>query len=865
MLSREEINRIPLFRGISSEDIAHIADHFSLRIFLPGEYIFLRGEPGHSMFVILEGKVTGTLTNAEGSEYTIANAHEGAFFGELGLLAGEPRSADVKAVTAVLAAEIDQDGYEALSRVYPGFEPRLLQFLAKRVVKARVQWQGDRVKSVKGISRSLLPGREPMEEDPFPGITKWTEDLRKTIDEIAATDVNVLIVGEPGTERVLVARLIVSKGKGSTLPFLFLNCSHPPPGGKVVSRVRGENGNPSLIEEAQESSLFGHEAGSTVYAKGWRRGYLDIADTGTLVLDHVDHLTPKVQGKLLQYLQSSTFSRIGSSTQRKSKVRIIATTTEDMEKLVEQGKFNRELLELLRKRVVTLIPLRERKEDIPAIVQYFRTRYKRRHQDHVNGISQKAMEVLARYGWPLNSAELKEVLGQAVAASQGKDIEEEHIFLDIRRSLTPAKINLLRVEKIRRFVRHRMVPGALRFITVPFFILLIAYTLFGPREQNLGNAVAWSLLWPFLLLSIVFSGRGFCAYCPISAVSNGFAYARKKFLPLPGILKKYGIWIGIVAFVSVFWIEHVTQAFSNARVTGRIFLSITGGAIITTLFFGKRIWCLHICPLGRMLGEFAALSLTELRGNSEVCVYQCETHACLKEKACPMGLHPSTERTRHDCILCFACVRKCKQRSVHLDVLLPHQRILSMRSWDISRTTFVTLLAGSILATQTLRWLGDHRVAAILPGLQAYLDARWETVLALSAITIGFTALTFVASRTKKPATWKQNFVYAGYAYMPLAFFGLFGIYFRQFIIQGNEIPRLLAKLPGLRDFVNPLQITPDLIDLHGLLPVVALAGGALSLYLLAKLRTQFPLYPLSYRLHQIIISLTSLAFAFIL
>jgi len=863
MLSREEIDKIPLFRGISPEAVAHIANHFSLRIFLPGEHIFLRGEAGHSMFVLLEGKVTGTLINAEGAEYTIANAREGAFFGELGLLAGEPRSADVKAVTAVLAAEIDQEAYKSLIRVYPGFESRLLQFLAKRVVKAKVQWQGDRVKSVKGISRSLLSSREPMEEDPFPGVTKWAKDLRNTIEEIASTDVNVLIIGEPGTERVLAARLIVSKGKGSTLPFLFMNCSHPPPGGKVASGAGGEKSSPSFIEEAQESSLFGHEAGSTVYAKGWRRGYLDIADTGTLVLDHVDHLTPKVQALLLHYLQTSTFSRIGSNKQRKSKVRIIATTTEDMERLVEQGRFNRELLELLRGRVVTLIPLRERKEDIPSIVQYFRTRYKRKHQEHVSGISQGAIKVLAGHGWPLNSGELKEVLGQAVAASQGKDIEEEQIFLEIRRSLPPAKMNLLRVEKIRRFVRHRMVPGALRFITVPFFILLIAYTLFGPREHNLGNVVAWSLLWPFLLLSIVFSGRGFCAYCPISAVSNAFVYVRKKFLPLPDVLNKYGIWIGIVAFVSVFWIEHVTEAFSNARVTGRIFLFITGGAIITALFFGKRIWCLHICPLGRMLGEFAVLSFTELRGNSKVCVYQCETHACLKEKSCPMGLHPSTERTGHDCILCFACVRKCKQRSVHLDVLLPHQKILARQSWDISRTTFVVLLAGSVLASQTLRWLDIHKTFAASISPETHLRAPWETLLALSAITIGFAALTFMASSAKKLTAWIQNFVYAGYAYLPLAFFGLFDIYFRQFIIQGSEIPRLL-ELFGLRGFTNPSQITPGRVGLHGLLPALALTGGVLSLYLLRKLRHQYSLHPLSYRLHQVIISLTCLVFIFI-
>jgi hypothetical protein len=688
--------------------------------------------------------------------------------------------------------------------------------------------------------------------------------MRKIIEEIASTDANVLIVGEKGTERVPVARLIVSKGKGKSLPTLSLNCSHPPPGGKVTSGAGGENSSPSFIEEAQESALFGHEAGSTVYAKGKRRGYLDIADTGTLVLDHVDHLTPKIQALLLRYLQSSHYTRIGSNKQRKSKVRIIATTTADMETMVEQGRFNGELLELLRERVVTLIPLRERKEDIPAIVQYFQTRYKRRHHGQVSGISKEAMKALVDHEWPLNSAELKQVLGQAVAACQGKTLEEEHIFLDMRPSLPSAKMNLLRREKISRFVQHRIVPGGLQYVTVPFFLLLIFYTLSGPKEQNLGNIVAWSLLWPFLLLSIMLSGRSFCAYCPISAVSNAFVYGRNVFLPFPGVIKKYGIWVGIVAFVSVFWIEHVTEAFLNARVTGRIFLSILGGAIITALLFGRRIWCLYICPLGRMFGEFTMLSITELRANSKVCVGQCETHACLKEQSCPMGLHPSTERTSRDCILCLACVRKCKQKSIHLDVLLPHQKILNMKSWGFPRSIFVVLLTGSVLASQALRWLGDHKAFATLTIPEANLRAHWEDLFALSAITIGFAALTFFASGTKRLAAWGQNFIYAGYAYLPLAFFGLFDIYFRQFIARGNEIPRLLVELLGLRGLMNLPQVTPNLVILQGIPSALALAGGVFSLYLLRKVRGQYPLHPLSYRLHQVLISITCLAFLII-
>ena len=321
MISIEVIDTIPFLQGISSEAAASIAEHLSLRTFLPGEYVFLRGDPGYSMFIILEGKVVITLTNAEGHDYTVATLQEGSFFGELGLLAGEPRSGHVKAVVPVLAAEIDQKGYQVLNRVFPEFNARLMQLMEERVTKRKVRWQGERVKSVKGVSRSLISHREPMNEECLPGVTQWAKDLNRLVEEIASTDANVLISGEAGTERVFIARLLISKSKANCLPSLAFNCSKPP-------RVRRETSS-SALEEAQESALFGHVAGSTLYAKGLRRGYLDIADTGTLVLDHVEDLVPKVQTLLLRYLQSSHFSRIGSNEQRKSKVRIISTTTRD--------------------------------------------------------------------------------------------------------------------------------------------------------------------------------------------------------------------------------------------------------------------------------------------------------------------------------------------------------------------------------------------------------------------------------------------------------------------------------------------------------------------------------------------------------
>ncbi len=858
MISREKLDSIPLFHGISAKAAIDIRDHLPVRTFVPGGYVFFRGEPGNSMFILLKGKVIVTLTNDEGHEYTIATLRRGSFFGELALIAGEPRSAHIKVIDPTVVAEIDQKAYADLTRSFPEFDSRLMQVMRKRVAKSRVQWQGERVKSVKGVSRSLLPVRNPVYEECLPGKTEWTKNLNQSVEEIGPTDANVLISGESGTERFFVARLIVSRSRLNYGPLITLNCSTPP-------KVHRENA-VSALEDSQESAMFGHEAGSTAYALGLRRGYLDIADAGTLVLDHVEDLVPKVQIRLLEYLRSSRFRRIGGVEQLTRKVRIIATTTGDLDEMVKDGRFDKELLQLLRERTVTILPLRQRREDIPALTQEFLMRYRRRNQE-VGKFSAGAMDVLLHHNWPLNFVELSRVISQAISVSQGRTMEEEHIFFDIRSSFQPSGgINLLRNRWVSALLRNRLIPGVFKYFTVPFFLLLIYYTLFGPREHNLGNVIAWSLLWPFLLLSVLVSARSFCAYCPISALSDIFAIGRRTFVSLPGFMKKYGIWIGIAVYVSVFWIEHVTEAFINTRVTGMVFVAISGGAVLTTLFFGKRIWCIHICPLGSMLGSLAALSILELRANGTVCVWQCENRPCLRENNCPMELHPSSERTRHDCVLCLNCVRKCKQKSVHLDLLRPHERVLAMNSWDLPRTVFVMLLIGSVISAQSLKWLNHHEEAtASLNLLESLFHTHYTYFAAGVSLAAGYAAVVFLLSRMKQLADWLRNFVIAGSAYLPLAFIGLFNFYFGQFILQANDILPLSARLLGIDRIVHLQQ--PGVIKtvLPFLPPVLTIVSGILSIYLLRKLHDQHRFVSSFYMRHQLLILVTSVVFLLLL
>jgi polyferredoxin len=156
-------------------------------------------------------------------------------------------------------------------------------------------------------------------------------------------------------------------------------------------------------------------------------------------------------------------------------------------------------------------------------------------------------------------------------------------------------------------------------VTIPFILGLILFTLAGPPGNNPANLIVWGVWWPFLILSIFFSARSWCGYCPLPAVSDGLNFYRRKFAAVPSVIVKYGVWIGIAGFALILLAEHAAHMFTAARATGVLLLTILGSATVTNYFFGKRSWCKHICPLGKMLAHSSGLSLVELGSNSNVC------------------------------------------------------------------------------------------------------------------------------------------------------------------------------------------------------------------------------------------------------
>jgi len=237
----------------------------------------------------------------------------------------------------------------------------------------------------------------------FEGIVGRSAALQRALQEIevvAPTDSGVLILGETGTGKELIARAIHNLSARRDRPFVKLNCAAIPSG---------------LLE----SELFGHERGAFTGAIMRKAGRFEVADKGTLFLDEVGDIPLELQPKLLRVLQEHEFERLGSTRTQQVDVRVVAATHRDLKQMVEDGEFRSDLYYRLHVFPLSVPPLRERREDIHLLVRHFVDEYARRMNRRIETIPPQAMEALRSYSWPGNVRELQNFIERAVILSPG--------------------------------------------------------------------------------------------------------------------------------------------------------------------------------------------------------------------------------------------------------------------------------------------------------------------------------------------------------------------------------------------------------------------------------------------------------------
>jgi formate hydrogenlyase transcriptional activator len=260
--------------------------------------------------------------------------------------------------------------------------------------------------------------------------------LRETLSKaevVATTDATVLLMGETGTGKELIARLIHDRSSRRERTFVKLNCAAVPSG-------------------LMESELFGHERGAFTGAVASKSGRFELANHGSLFLDEVGDISLDLQPKLLRVLQEKEFERLGSTRTLKVDVRLIAATNRDLAQMVANAEFREDLYYRLAVFPIQLPPLRERREDIPVLVEYFAARYARRMKKSIREIPTRAMRAMTEWTWPGNIRELQNFIERAVILTRGECLEvplEELSLTRAERISTEAakSLNLREVER----------------------------------------------------------------------------------------------------------------------------------------------------------------------------------------------------------------------------------------------------------------------------------------------------------------------------------------------------------------------------------------------------------------------------------
>ncbi len=234
------------------------------------------------------------------------------------------------------------------------------------------------------------------------------KEVINVIRSITASDCNVIITGESGVGKGLVAKLIHYTGTRANMPFLAINCA-------------------IFTEELLASELFGHERGAFTGAVTTKKGLLEIADTGTLFLDEIAEMSPSLQAKLLKVIEDREFFRVGGTRPVRVDVRFIAATNQDINRLVTNGNFRKDLFYRLNVMDIYIPPLRERKEDIMPLSKYFLEKHSKKARKDIKGFARETMEILKSYSYPGNVRELENIIERAVILEQTSLVQPKNL------------------------------------------------------------------------------------------------------------------------------------------------------------------------------------------------------------------------------------------------------------------------------------------------------------------------------------------------------------------------------------------------------------------------------------------------------
>ncbi|MBF2063873.1 MAG: sigma 54-interacting transcriptional regulator [Calothrix sp. C42_A2020_038] len=620
------------------------------------------------------------------------------------------------------------------------------------------------------------------------GASRYAVKLREQIREASNNRKSILIFGEPGLEKDNIAALIHYGSSYRHQPIIKVNCG---------------------ILQTSGADLFGRYGG--------KPGLLEYLGNGTLVLNNIQELPKELLPSIIDFIKTGIYKPVNRSEDvevesRNSNARILIVS----EKTLPQ-------IERTVGSIIKVPPLRVRKADIKAQVDYYISLYTRARGISKSRVSPEALRRLQSYDFPSNLKELQNLVERAIVQAEEQTELTEEIFWPADTKKKRFRVNLLNIyPQLRKFLRSDWYPDRINYgFTTVVFAFIVAVLFLGPqtRDQNFVLNLFWSWWWMGFLLLFPFVGRIWCAFCPFMIYGEITQKLSQKWFPRKlkkwprEKAEKWGGWFLYTLFTLIFLWEELWNLENTAYLSGCLLLLITAGAMIFSAIFERRFWCRYLCPIGGMNGLFAKLSMTELRAQQGICSASCTTYQCYKggpqkgegmeTNGCPLYSHPAQLEDNRDCVLCMTCLKACPHRSVEFNLRPPGIELWTSHVPHTYEVALLFLMLGGVYL---------HH----LPEIQAKLGLNlidlnnfWQhlgfSLLALIVpVLIPFAAYGIIKlQRIIK----NRRFIELAYGYLPLILAGNLAHYLRLGLGEAGRILPVTFATFGLEGEFLPVVV----------------------------------------------------------
>ncbi|KJS87618.1 MAG: histidine kinase [Peptococcaceae bacterium BICA1-8] len=710
----------------NEEELNELAGDFHWEEYPQGYDIIKQGQDRNQYYVLVEGTAEVLDGNPEIGEIRVNTFGSGDAFGARSLLTDGQAPFTVRCLEKCKVLVTSHEQFTRMLIRWPKLYKKLIERMSRNLDQINNGLWEARQKEFLRIS--LQHSQYLNKFYGLWGSPKTTKFIEEKITELTQSREHLLLIGERGTGRQMLAWYLHKNKFGATAPFVAVD-------GHDLEQQLGDRIFEKTGGQEEKSAIHGN--------------LLEFVSGGTLYISEINELSPEIQVKLAQSLRSNNNCLVVGSLQ----------DTPEASNLIPEL---RELfLDLFK-----LTPLRERKRDIPFLAQGILEKLAKQHNRTTPSLDHEATKLLLSHNYRQgNITELIQVVERAFFLVEQDVISLEHLFFGPTSKKIAGTFDLLSFPWVEKLIKKGDFVLSLRRVTTIVFIFITAALFIVPKATiNLGLfALVWGLWWPMLAMISPLLGRIWCTVCPFAYVME--LVQRKIHLnhPVPAFIKKYDYLLITFLFLLIFWIEVVFDMRLNPISTGILLAAILGSAILTGIIFTRHTWCHHLCPLGGFVGMASIGAMLEVRADATVCLNKCTTYDCYKGNdaadGCPMFQHAPFVDNNLACKMCFNCVRSCNNGAVQFNLRPPGREIWHLLRINQGFVIFIGVSLGILIPINyfiPLRqlWTSDYWIfwfslnywgTALLAGLFTWRIAKpFKTKAASRRIKLIFSLIPIV-------------------------------------------------------------------------------------------------------------------------